>query len=382
MDTYQIIPKEYEVLGELPDPFIFDNGKIIESKSEWQLRRKEIYKTAVEMQYGTIPPKPEFLEFEPLRDTYYDYCPYLVKTGTRENPLTFTMMLIRPLGEGPFPVVVDGDLCFKYPYDKEFISQFVNNGIALALFNRTDFAPDRKASGRNGQLYNAYPEYTFGALGAWAWGYSRCVDVLEQLKFIDKDCIAFTGHSRGGKAAMLAGVLDERAAIVNPNNSGAGSCGCYRVHMLADRTDGKEERNETLKDLSGNISFWMGPEILKYAECEQNLPFDEHFLKALVAPRVLLMTEADDDIWANPIGNFQTSLAAKEVYRFLDAEDNIFLHFRKGIHFHALDDLKTLIAVIKHTKSGEALPDGFGRVPISDIKPIYSWKCPEKKEGE
>ena len=34
---------------------------------------------------------------------------------------------------------------------------------------------------RKGQLYDAYPDYTFGAIGAWAWGYSRCVDALEIL---------------------------------------------------------------------------------------------------------------------------------------------------------------------------------------------------------
>ena len=37
-------------------------------------------------------------------------------------------------------------------------------------------------------------------------------------------CVTFTGHSRGGKTAALAGVLDERAAIVNPNETCAGSC--------------------------------------------------------------------------------------------------------------------------------------------------------------
>ena len=57
---------EYEVLGRLPDPFMLDCGVRISAPGEWDKRRKEIYKTAVELQYGTLPPAPEFLEVETL----------------------------------------------------------------------------------------------------------------------------------------------------------------------------------------------------------------------------------------------------------------------------------------------------------------------------
>ena len=70
--------------------------------------------------------------------------------------------------------------------------------------------------------------------------------VLEKLDYIDKSCIAFTGHSRGGKTAALAGALDERAVIVNPNETNAGSCSCYRIHMAA-MVDGVEK--EMTKEL-------------------------------------------------------------------------------------------------------------------------------------
>ena len=42
---------------------------------------------------------------------------------------------------------------------------------------------------------------TFGALMAWAWGYLRVMDALEQLGLVDKSCVAYTGLSRGGKSA-------------------------------------------------------------------------------------------------------------------------------------------------------------------------------------
>ncbi len=53
------------------------------------------------------------------------------------------------------------------------------------------------------------------------------------------------------------------------------------------------------------------------------MPFDQHFLKALVAPRALLSTEGLGDLWSNPSGTWQTYLAAREVCRFLGAEERI-----------------------------------------------------------
>ncbi len=369
---------DYKVLGKLPNPFLFNDGNEVKTEEDWQKRRGEIYKTAVELLYGTIPLKPEFFEVEPLSHTYCSPCSYLIKTGTKENPITMTMVLFRPQGDGPFPVAVCGDMCFKYSYDKEYISTFVDNGIALALFDRTMLAPDRNLSGRNGQLYKTYPEYTFGAVEAWAWGFLRCVDALETLDFIDKTMIAFTGHSRGGKAAMLAGVLDERAAIVAPNGSGAAGCGCFRIHANGIRTDGEELRSETLKDMSGFIRFWLCEDVYKYSECEEELPFDTHYFKALIAPRVLLMTEAEDDLWANPLGTVQSNIAAREVYKFLGAEDKILWRFRKGVHYHTTQDLKTLVDVIKHYKEGTPMPEDMFNTPYDIPEPIYDWKCPEK----
>ena len=192
---------EYNVKGKLPDPFIFDSGECVLTVPDWENRRKEIYKTAIELQYGTMPPKPEFLEIEPL---YIGKShSYRIITGKHSHPVSFIMRVMPPQKKGLFPAVIDGDLCFDYAMDREFIGTFLNEDINLVLFNRTELAHDINGEGRRcGQLYEAYPEYTFGALGAWAWGYSRCVDALEKLGIADMNCIVFTGHSRGGKTAI------------------------------------------------------------------------------------------------------------------------------------------------------------------------------------
>lgn len=372
---------ELTVLGELPDPFCMNDGHRIDRVEEWAARRRELYATAVELQYGTQPPPPEFLTVHPICErlgTEYYLSSYRITTGTNEHPLSFLMYTFTPPREGPYPAVVDGDLCFRYAYDKEFIRTFTDAGIMLVMFARTELADDIRRQGRgNGPLYQVYPQYTFGALGAWAWGYSRCVDALEQLGVVDNRCIAFTGHSRGGKTAMLAGVLDERATIVNPNETCGGGCGCYRLKMKAITEDGNEDESEDLAKLYHyDAGYWFGPQLGEYVGREQELPFDSHELKAMVAPRILFVSEAASDISANPVGSWMTTIAAREVYEFLGVPQNLYWYFRRGYHEHAIEDIQMLVNLIRHTAWGEPISDKLYRRPFPEPQRIFSWKNP------
>lgn len=366
---------EYKEAGKLPDLFTMEDGTPVTRREQWDRRRKELYKSAVELQYGTMPPEPEFLEVEMLDDEW-NIRNYRIITGTRACPVQFTMRVVRPSEQKKYPAIVDGDLCWRYWFDKDFIRAATDRGIMLVLFNRTELVPDVKEAGRNGPLYRTYPDRTFGAIGAWAWGYSRCVDALEKLGIAQMDQIAFSGHSRGGKTALLAGVLDERAAIVNANCSGAGGAGCYRVDMKAVKENGEAYRSEDLRDLMMKFHFWFGPELEKYQGREAELPFDEHFLKALVAPRVLLLTEAASDIWANSLGTWQTSLAAREAYKLLGCEENDLLYFRRGYHEHHIEDLKRLVRIMEQHREGRPFEEGSFKLPIAHQEPIFSWRCP------
>lgn len=366
---------KYEALGRLPDLFRFENGNAVETPADWEARRKELYKTAVELQYGTLPPEPEFLEVEPLY-VGKEWSTYRITSGRRSMPVSFVMRVGRPksVPEGRFPVIVDGDGCFGYFTRSEFIDPPMEAGIGWALFDRTEIVPDNKEAGRNAPLYRAYPEYTFGAVGAWAWGYSRCVDALIKLDLVDPSCITFTGHSRGGKTAMLAGVVDTRATIVNPVETCAGSCSCYRVKMQAIDAKGRLRSNETLADLMENFGFWMGQGMYEYADDPAKLPFDAHFLKAMVAPRTLFVAEAVHDIWANPLGSWMTTVAAGEVFKFLGVEDNLFWYFRDGGHDHAGQDIQMLVNLILHKRNGENLSTDFFRRPFEAPELLFDRK--------
>lgn len=367
-----------EVLGDLPNPFIMNDGSVVDTAEKWQERRKEIYKTAVELQYGTIPPKPEVLQVEKLYESDVDGS-YKIICGTKEKQISFRMKVIRPSKEKN-PVVVCGDACFHYMYESEYLDTYRKNKIAFAMFDRTELAHDVCGEGRRqGALYSVYPEYTFGAIGAWAWGFMRCVDALEIIGKDDMDLVAFSGHSRGAKTALLAGVLDERAKVVAPNSACAGSCGCYRIHTLQTGETGMERRSETLTDMIEVFPFWFGEGMADYVGREEDLPFDSHFLKALVAPRALVVTESASDGWANPVGSYVTTQGAKEVYKLLGAEDNLYWSYRKGFHFHKIIDIEMLVNVISHIRDGAPISDRFYRLPFKTPELNFSWRCPEKK---
>ena len=56
----------YEVIGELPNPFRFNDGTVVRTKEDWNRRRSEIVDGAVDMQFGVFPPTPDFFDVELL----------------------------------------------------------------------------------------------------------------------------------------------------------------------------------------------------------------------------------------------------------------------------------------------------------------------------
>lgn len=382
---------KYEVYGKLPDLFTFEDGTRMTSPEEWESRRAEIYKQAVELQYGTMPPAPEVFEIEELYIGGKGHLnTYRITAGTKQRTVSFIAKLFLPDWNAPKlsdlpPVIVDGDLSFGYAFDKEFLDAALCQGVAWMLFDRTELAPDIQFRGRGiGALHEVYPDYTFGALGAWAWGYSRCVDALEKLGLTSPDCVAFSGHSRGGKTAALAGVLDTRAAIVNPNETCAGACSCYRLylegHYLGNDDPNRAlmlKRSERLCDLWANFDFWMGPDLGAYANRPQDLPFDAHSLKAMVAPRTLFISEAAGDLWGCPIGSWQTTMAAAEVYKYLGVPENLYWYFRPGIHAHTPLDVQMLVNIIKQKTVGAPADPKFFKTSFHEPELIFDWRAPK-----
>jgi len=148
----------------------------------------------------------------------------------------------------------------------------------------------------------------WGALCAWAWGLSRAMDYFETDKSIDARQVGIEGHSRYGKAALLAAALDQRFAIVFASCAGEGGT------KLSRRNYG-----QTLDNIAS--SYWMAINFKKYAGHWNDLPVDAHELIALVAPRPIFITGGTLDPWSDPHGEFLAAVGAGPVYHLLGKKD-------------------------------------------------------------
>jgi dienelactone hydrolase len=365
---------------ELPDPFLFNDGRRVKSAEEWRARRMELLELIQQDEYGHLPPAPKNISIVPIVshrmksfDVMHRQFKLICDPGEGHESVSFVVDLLIPNGDGPFPVILRGDWCWgKTPDD--ITRAILARGYILAEFNRVEIAPDTGPTDSNPTaktvgLYAAYPHADFGAIAAWAWGYCRCIDLLITLPYVDKEKIAITGHSRGGKAVLLAGAADERIALTAPNCSGCCGAGCFRF---------QGPQSETLANITQSFPYWFAPRLKEFVGHENDLPFDQHCVKALCAPRALLTSEALDDLHANPSGTYQTHLAAREVYKFVGKPERIAIHFRPGVHEHNADDFGVLLDFADQVFFGKspARQRDWNANPFPDLVPAFTWKAP------
>jgi hypothetical protein len=179
-------------------------------------------------------------------------------------------------------------------------------GYAAAAFHVGDVAPDERDArtrGAHALFDEAVGPDGWGTLAAWAFGASRVLDAFEADADLDAARVALVGHSRAGKAALWCGAEDARVAMVFANESGCGGAALSRRRF-----------GETVAHINALFPHWFCPAFAAYGGREDHLPIDQHELVALLAPRSVYVASAQEDLWADPKGEFLSLVHAGPVY--------------------------------------------------------------------
>ena len=310
----------------LPDPMIIDEGGKnipVKTMAQWDQQRDRIKEQLAHYITGTCPPAPDNLKAEIInekKDGLVTLRTILLTFGPG-NQAKLTLELMIPPGDGPFPVFIT-----QWNH-REWAQIAVRRGYAGCVYAGADSNDDTE---KYSEIWAG--RYDFTRLMRRAWGASRAVDYLYTLPFIDKEKIGISGHSRNGDVSYLAAAFDERITAVVPS-SGPGMEIPWRY--ATPKFDVEDLANE-----ASAFPSWYHPRLRLFVGREHKIPVDNNFFIALIAPRGLMMSHAINEGAGNPWASEQVYFNAKRVYEFLEAEENLVLRLRNGLHSISARDME------------------------------------------
>jgi hypothetical protein len=357
---------------DLPDPLLLKNGqKVTDAKTWWEKRRPEIVEDFEREVYGRTPKNAPKVTWEVVSETAGTNGTYATVTkqlvGHVDNSaypqvkVDIQVNLTTPANAKGVPIIVQfGGFGFGFPAagrgrgpatgpatqpfagrgpatgpastqplaqrrggaggpgganaGPNWQQQLLAKGWGYAILNTGSVQADNGAgltSGIIGLVNKGQPRKLddWGALSAWAWGASRFLDYCETDPAVDARQVGLEGHSRWGKATVVAMALDQRFAIAYVSSSGEGGAKLHRRNFG--------------QPLSGQVVpeeyHWTAGNLLKYATKWNELPVDSHELIALCAPRPVFIGggAAAGDRAVDPKGSFMAGAAAGPVYELL-----------------------------------------------------------------
>ncbi|MCX6327857.1 MAG: acetylxylan esterase [Bacteroidia bacterium] len=309
----------------LPDIFTLANGKKVATTAVWdQQRRSELLNLFRTEVYGFAPPKPDNLTFRVVESDPHamggkaTLKRVAISFQLKDEPFTFHLTLFVPNHPGtksPVFLELNHRGIEKIDQTGDSISDFwpakyvIERGYAIAVIDvSAEVEPDEPNAATGirvfyRQHYAKPDELTWGALSAWGWAGSRAIDYFEIDPDVNAAQVAMVGHSRGGKAALWAGAQDTRIALTCSNCSGEGGSSLSRRRF-----------GNYILEMTRKNSHWFAPKYKTYAGNESTMPFDQHMVVALVAPRGYQCGNASEDLWADPRGSWLSLIEASKVW--------------------------------------------------------------------
>ncbi len=329
-----------------PDPLLSNSvNKVDSAKAWWQERRPEIAGLFDREIYGRVPAKTPSVRWEVASKSNEMNGDVAVITkkliGHMDNSaypsvsVNIDLALSTPANaSGPVPVMIEfalspevlAALMKRFPEMSHpgpgptWQQQVLAKGWGYAVYIPTSVQPDNGeglSQGVIGLVNKGQPRTLdqWGALRAWAWGASRVLDYFETDKSVDAKQVGIEGHSRYGKAALVAMANDQRFTIAYISSSGEAGAKLFRRNF-----------GEQIGNVAGTGEYhWMAGNFLKYAGplTENDLPVDANELIAMCAPRPVFIGAGalDSDGWVDAKGMFLAAVGAGPVYKLLGKKD-------------------------------------------------------------
>lgn len=321
----------------LPDPLLtLDRVRVATPEQWWQLRRPEIVELFDREVYGRIPAGLAAVTWRVAESRAVTIAGHAAVQkdlrGTADNSaypdlsVELHATLVVPVARaGAAPVVTQLITDVFIPRYEERAQQadswqadMLSRGWAYAYLDTASIQADNGAGltqGIIGLANKGQPRDAddWGVLRAWAWGASRLLDYYETDPDIDATRNGIEGHSRWGKAALVAMAYEPRITIGYISSSGAGGAKLHRRNY-----------GELVENVAAPSEYhWMAVNYMKYAGplSWDELPVDAHSLIALAAPRpVFVSSGLEGDQWVDARGMFLAAAAASPVYELLGAK--------------------------------------------------------------
>lgn len=324
------------------------------------LPREKMLDVLQSEEYGYLPEKPEEISFAVEENVIPNFCAgkapcnkITAECVVKGKRFSFPFYSVIPVKGEALPFFIHINFRRDIPDRYMPSEEITDNGFALFSFCYNDVTSDDGdfTNGLAGVLFeNGKRNPTDpGKIAMWAWAAHRVFDYAQTLGGkIDIGKGTVCGHSRLGKTALFCAAADSRFAFAYSNDSGCSGASVTR-----------EKRGERVRDICERFPYWFCENYKKYIDKESEMPFDQHYLLASIAPRKVLIGSASKDIWADPYAEFLSCAAASPAFkngfacpdRLPETNDCFFdgdvgYHLREGLHYFGREDWNRLIGFI------------------------------------